>query len=61
MTDWKLIAQARGLDLTDSQLDAHAATLSQLEASLSVWRQRVPPELEPAIFFVPLADPGEGK
>jgi hypothetical protein len=46
MTDWKAIARARGIPVSD--IDRIAAALSGLEETLRPLVQDLPPELEPA-------------
>ncbi|MBS1824980.1 MAG: hypothetical protein JST93_06640 [Acidobacteria bacterium] len=51
MTDWKLIAQAHGLPANE----AHIALMEQLERTVSGLKQSLPPDMEPAPAFAPVA------
>ena len=53
MTDWKSIATARGLDLPESVLEAHIATMSQLEEAVAALKPSLPHDTEPATVFQP--------
>ncbi|MCS7025188.1 MAG: hypothetical protein NZV14_10330 [Bryobacteraceae bacterium] len=59
MTDWKAIAQARGVVWEESLEARQIATLITLESTLSVLVQTLPFELEPAPVFSPLVLPEE--
>ena len=49
MTDWKRIAEARGLILTARELDRITPALSALEETFRPLIQDLTPDLEPAL------------
>ena len=49
MTDWKRIAEARGLTLTARELDRITPALSALEETFRPLIQDLTPDLEPAL------------
>ncbi len=51
MTDWKLLAKARGFDLPDADLDRVAPVLASLEASFEPLLAALPHQTEPAIIL----------
>ena len=51
MTDWRRIAQARGINLPESELARLAAVLDALESALASLLLEVPLETEPATVF----------
>lgn len=60
MTDFSLLAKARGLDLAADTIERQAAVLSSLEAAFEQLKRRIPPDAEPAPVFVPLSPGREG-
>jgi hypothetical protein len=60
MTDWKLIAKARGLDPADPQVEKHVSTMSQLESILLELKKKLPDDGEPAPVFRPVLTKREG-
>lgn len=51
MADWKAIAQARGIPLTESQAAKAESVLNQLEADFSKLKQRLGKDDQPATVF----------
>jgi len=51
MTDWRLLARARGLDLPEEQLAAIERVLEGLEGDLRPLTARLGPQDDPAIAF----------
>jgi hypothetical protein len=47
-TDWKLLAQARGLNLSESDLGRIAPLLESLESAFRPLTRLIPHEVEPA-------------
>ena len=50
MTDWKRIAEARGIPYHD----AHAVLMEQLETTVAAMKQSLPADMEPAPAFAPI-------
>ncbi len=59
MTDWKTVAQARGLDIPDEALDGIAPALNALEAAFRPLVARLPCDVEPALVLSEAAVEGE--
>jgi hypothetical protein len=51
MSDWKQLAAARGLPLTDSEIERIAGPLDALEANWRSVLDRIPYETEPAVVM----------
>jgi hypothetical protein len=51
MTDWKSLAKARRLNLTDEDVDRIASALDKLEQSFRPLAAAIPPDVEPATIF----------
>ncbi|MGD0499193.1 MAG: hypothetical protein ABSC23_12235 [Bryobacteraceae bacterium] len=49
--DWKAIARASGLDLSDADLEKVVMPLGALEEALRPLVRGLPPELEPSLEF----------
>ena len=60
MTDWTLIARARGLDPGEPQVRMHIATMTQLESILFELKKHLPLDAEPAPAFRPIVTKQEG-
>lgn len=60
MTDWILIAKARGLDPNEPQVQAHIATMAQLESILADLKNNLSFDAEPAPAFGPIVTRREG-
>jgi len=56
MTDWSLIARARGI----APNDAHVALMEQLEQTVEGLKKNLPPDMEPAPAFAPVVAREEG-
>jgi hypothetical protein len=54
MTDWKLMARARGLDPDEPAAQLHIATMTQLESALAELKTALAFDVEPAPVFVPI-------
>jgi hypothetical protein len=50
-TDWKKIAQARGLAIPERELERSAAVLDQMEIIFRPLVCSLPPEWDPALLF----------
>ncbi|MCC6342864.1 MAG: hypothetical protein IT166_11735 [Bryobacterales bacterium] len=61
MKDWKQIAAAQGLVLSQAQLDSHVALMSQLEGILDSLRSKLDVDTEPATVFQPAPWSGGGQ
>ncbi|MEX2263530.1 MAG: hypothetical protein WD696_16350 [Bryobacteraceae bacterium] len=51
MTDWKKIAEARGLNIPAADLERIAPSLDALEAAFRPLTASIPHETEPAVVF----------
>jgi hypothetical protein len=51
MTDWKMIASARGLALTEEELGRIGGALDALEKSWRPLAEKIPHDAEPAIVM----------
>jgi hypothetical protein len=51
MHNWKLLAQARGIDVPAEEMDRLTGVLEALEAAWAPLRQMAPHETEPAIVY----------
>jgi hypothetical protein len=58
-TDWKALAQARGLEIADSELDRIAGPLIVLEQKFRPLAQAVASDLQPAAVFRADVERGE--
>jgi hypothetical protein len=60
MTDWKLMARAAGLPLSDADVDRTVAPLAPLEPLLrKAAAQSLTPSVEPATIFNPAPESNE--
>lgn len=59
MSDWKQLARARGLDLTDDDIGRIAGSLDALEASWRSLLDKLPYDAEPAVIMQCLPAAGE--
>jgi hypothetical protein len=57
MTDWHAVAQARGVKISESEIERMAEALRRLEEVLQPVVHDLPHSLDPAITF--RADPGD--
>jgi hypothetical protein len=53
MTDWKALARASGLSLSDQELERVVVPLETLEPAIQRFASRLAPEVEPAPVFDP--------
>ncbi len=53
MSDWKAIAKAKGLPLSDAQATKLESVLNQLETDFTVLKQRLAAADQPATVFAP--------
>ncbi len=51
MRNWKAMAEAAGLEITERELDLIAATLDSLDRAFQPIASDLPPELEPDPVF----------
>jgi hypothetical protein len=51
MHNWKLLAQARGIDVPAEEMDRLTGVLDALEAAWAPLREMAPHETEPAIAY----------
>ena len=51
MPNWKLLAQARGIDLPADDLDRLVPALDSLDAAFALLRQLAPHESEPVTIY----------
>ena len=51
MTDWKTLAAARGLELSDAELARLAAAMEALEPACQALTANLPRDIEPVITF----------
>lgn len=54
MTDWTLMAKARGLDPGSTLVKQHVSTMTQLESILAALKKNLPDDAEPAPVFCPV-------
>jgi hypothetical protein len=59
VTDWKALAQARGLSLPAQDLERASAPLGVLERAFRSVKGDLPVDLEPALEFFPSAEDGQ--
>lgn len=59
MSDWKAIAKARGIPLSDAQADRAESVLSKLEADFAAVKKTITASDQPAAVFVPLESEGQ--
>ncbi len=57
-TDWKMIAEARGLEASPEQIETYARILGALEAQMSELKRGLPYDAEPAVFPQPIETAG---
>ncbi len=57
--DFRMLARARGLKLTESELDKIAPLLESLDAAFRPLARRLPHDIEPAIVLSDAAVAGE--
>jgi hypothetical protein len=51
MKDWKLLAKALGLDISDQEIDRLKPALDSLEAAFRPLTASIPGDVEPALIF----------
>ncbi len=51
MTDWKLLAAARGLGIPDAEMEKIVPVMDALEAGFRPLAAGIPPAAEPAVIF----------
>jgi hypothetical protein len=56
MTDWKTIANASGIRISDEDLERVAPSLDALESAVRPLLAGLTTDVEPAISFVPLEE-----
>jgi hypothetical protein len=56
MTDWKALAEAKGLDIPAEQFDRIVPVLEALEKGFQPLREKVPMATDSPLIFRPLPD-----
>jgi len=59
MKNWKKLAEATDLRIPDSDIDNIAPSLDTLEAAFRPLTKSIPDDVEPAVTFRMIPEPGE--